>query len=110
MRGEIGLEPGRIKPDRLVPNGDEVGLRLGVGAAEEGHLMAEFDQSLGQEGYDPLGAAVEFWGNRLIKRRNLRDLHLFSVGGEGEPLAVWPAGRANPAQPEKFAPRWGIIG
>ena len=40
--------------------------------------MAKLDQSFGEEGDDALGATIELGRNRLVQRRNLRDLHLLS--------------------------------
>ena len=47
------------------------GLRLGAG--EQGDLVAEVDQGVGQVGDDPLGAAVEAGRHGLIEGGDLGD-------------------------------------
>jgi hypothetical protein len=77
VRGEVGFKARRVEADCLVANGDNFGAALRIRAGEESDFVPELDQRLGQEGNDPLGAAVKFGRNRLIERRDLRDLHLF---------------------------------
>ena len=73
--GQIGLQRTRVQPDRLVPHRDQSRPRPGVGAGEQGHLMAEVDQGIGQMRDDTLGAAVKSGRNRLIQRGDLGNFH-----------------------------------
>ena len=78
MRGEIGFEARRIEPNRLIADGHKFRAGFGIGAGKQGHLVAKLDQSFGEEEDDALGATIELGRNRLVQRRNLRDLHLLS--------------------------------
>ncbi|CAM2163741.1 hypothetical protein BO443_120084 [Burkholderia orbicola] len=64
------VEPQCARPCRL-----ETGRRDGVAAGEQRHVMAEFDERLGEVGHDTLGAAVEFRRDGFVKRRDLGNSH-----------------------------------
>ncbi|MNQ90988.1 hypothetical protein D3C85_1063510 [compost metagenome] len=75
VRGQVGLQRLGVQPDRLIAHRDQPRPRLGLGAGEQGHLVAQIDQGVGQVGDDPLGAAVETRRHRLIEGRDLSNLH-----------------------------------
>ncbi len=89
VRGEVRLQQRRIQPDRLVARGNQPGLGLGLGAGEQGHLMAQFDKGIGQVGHHPLRAAIQLRRDRLVQRRDLSNLH-FSCLAEGRVRAPFP--------------------
>ena len=62
VRREVGLEFAGVQPDRLVAAGDQRRPGLGFGAGEEGDVVPEPDQGVGEVGDDALGAAVEAGG------------------------------------------------
>ena len=64
-----------IEPDRLIAHRHQLGLGLRVGAGEQGHLVAQVDQRVGQVGDDPLGAAIESRRHGFVQRRDLGDPH-----------------------------------
>ena len=59
MGREVGLEPARIEPDRLVAHRDECAPGPRLGTREKRHLVAELDQGVREVGDDPLSAAVK---------------------------------------------------
>jgi hypothetical protein len=63
VSGEIGFQGRGIKPDGLVANGDQLGLGLGFGAGEQGDVVTEIDERVGQVGDDTLRAAIQTWRN-----------------------------------------------
>ncbi|MNE46266.1 hypothetical protein D3C80_1405930 [compost metagenome] len=75
VRGQIGLQRLRVQANGLISHRDQSRPRLGLGAGEQGDVMAQIDQGVGQVGHHPLGAAVETWGHGLIEGRDLGDLH-----------------------------------
>ncbi len=79
--GEVGLQRRGVQPDRLVTHGNQLGLGMRVGAREQGDVVTQIDQRVGQVGHDPFSAAVEARGNGFIKRGNLRDFHCIRLPG-----------------------------
>ena len=55
--------------------GTRLGLGLRVAAGEQGHVVAELDQRVGQVGDDALGAAIEPRRDAFVQRGDLGDLH-----------------------------------
>ena len=73
--GQVRLQRRGIEADRLVAHGDQVGLGLGVGAGEQGDLVAEIDQGVAQMRHHPFGAAIQLRRNRFVEGGDLGDLH-----------------------------------
>lgn len=78
--GQVRLERRRIQPDRLIAYGDETRARLGVDRGEQGDVVPQVDQGVGQVGDDAFGAAIQPGRHGLIQRRDLGDLHGRSSG------------------------------
>ena len=82
-----GIAHAGVEPQRLRHAGHEVGRRDRIAAGKQRHVMAERHQFFGQVGDDPLGAAIEPWGNAFDQRRDLRDFHYcFSFDKTPEPM------------------------
>ena len=75
MGREIGLERGGIEPDGLVSHRHERGFGLRFGTGKQRHLVAEFDQGVGEMGDDPFGAAVKAGRDGLVERCDLGNPH-----------------------------------
>ncbi|MNL17894.1 hypothetical protein D3C87_1390150 [compost metagenome] len=86
VRGQIGFQRFRVQPDGLIAHRDQPRPRLGLGAGEQGHFVAQIDQGVCQMGHDPFGAAVKPWRHRLIEGRDLSNLHRPTPA---PPLAHW---------------------
>ena len=75
MRRQIGLQRGRVQPDRLIPHRHQSRACLGVRRGEQGHVMPQIDEGVGQVGHHALGAAVQPWRHGFVQRCDLGDLH-----------------------------------
>src|SRR5262245_60053312 len=53
------------------------GLRITAGKQRD--VMPQCDEFFREEGYDTLGAAIEFRGNSLEQRRNLSNAHVVEL-------------------------------
>ena len=75
VRRQVGFQRGRVQPDRLVADHHQPGLGAGLGAGEQGDLVAQLYQGVGQMRRHPLGAAIEPRRDGFIERGNLGDTH-----------------------------------
>ena len=75
MGGQVRLQWRGVQADGLVADGDKAGLGLGLGAGEQGDLVAKIDQSVCQVGDHPFGATIQAWRNGLVEGSDLGDLH-----------------------------------
>ena len=67
----------RVQAGRPRPHGHQPRRGDRIAAGEQGHVVAERDQFLGQVGHHPLGAAVALRRHRLGQRGDLCDAHPF---------------------------------
>src|ERR1700758_1916121 len=70
--GTRSSEAKRLRPCRM-----ELCAGAGVAAGKQRHFMTETDKFIDQPSDDAFCAAIEFWGNALSQRRNLRNTHRF---------------------------------
>ena len=75
MGREIGLERGGIEPDGLVTYWHERGSGARLGTGKQRHVVAEFDQGVGEMGNNPFRTAVKTGWDSLIEGCNLGNLH-----------------------------------
>ncbi len=66
VRGEVGLQRRGVQPDGLVADGGQFGLGAGVGAGEQGDIVAEIDQGVAEVRHHPFGAAVVPGRDRFV--------------------------------------------
>ena len=80
----VGIADRSVEAQRLRPGRVEFRRGLGIAAGEQGDVVSQCDEFFGQPVHDPFGAAVQFGGNSLRQRGNLRDAHslvsCFDVG------------------------------
>src|SRR5262249_51955572 len=67
------VEAKRPRPDRFEASGG-----VGIAAGEQGHVVPEGDEFLGQPRNNPLSTTVQLRGYGLGQRRYLRDTHAYS--------------------------------
>ena len=72
----VGIAHGAVEAQRLWPRCVEFRRRLGIATGKEGNVVSQRNQFFGQPVHDPFGAAVQFRGNSLRQRGNLRDAHI----------------------------------
>ena len=82
----------RIAPEGVRASGDELRGGRRVSAREQRHLVPFRHQLLGEVGDDPLGAAVELWGNGFVERCDLCNAH----GSASYSLWFWTRTRGSP--------------
>ena len=75
MGRKIRLQRRRVEANGLVAHRQQGGQRARLGAGEQGDLVAEADQSVGQVGHHPLRSPVEARRHGFIEGRNLGDTH-----------------------------------
>ncbi len=74
----IGRQPvadAAIEPQPLPTHRRQAGARQRIAAGEEGDVVAQRDELLGQTRHDPLRAAVEFRRHGLVEGGNLGNSH-----------------------------------
>ena len=74
VRGE-DVADRRVEAQCARPRSFERRLRVGVAACEQGHVVPQVDERIGEVGHHALGAAIEFRRNGLVQRGNLCDSH-----------------------------------
>ena len=72
----VGIAHRAVEPQRLRPGRIEFRRGLGIAAGEQGNVVSQRHQFLGQPVHDPFGAAIQFGRNGLRQWGNLRDAHL----------------------------------
>jgi hypothetical protein len=75
VSGEVGLQRRGVQPYGAIADGHQPRRRLRLRAGEQGDVVPEGDEGVGEGGHHALRAAVEVGWHGLIERRNLRDLH-----------------------------------
>ncbi len=109
--GQVGLQRRGVQSDRLVAHHHQPGLGAGLAAGEQGNLVAQLHQGVGQVRRHPLGAAVEPGRDSFIERRNLGDAHdRFSFSrrparqaGSAPAQSKHPSSRLSSALRKEFA-------
>tara|TARA_R110001606_G_scaffold71247_19_gene163986 strand:- start:33141 stop:33362 length:222 start_codon:yes stop_codon:yes gene_type:complete len=71
---------GPIQSLGLIAHRDQSRARRCIGAGEQGDVMGQLNQGVGQVGDHPFRAAIQIRGQGLIERRDLRELHERSRG------------------------------
>jgi hypothetical protein len=61
------IQAARVQAQGSRAGRDESSGGAGIAAGEEGDLVAESDEFLGEEGGDAFGTAVQFWRDALKK-------------------------------------------
>ncbi len=72
----VGITHGTIQTQGFGPSGVEFSRRLGIAAGEQRDVVAQCNEFLGEPVHHPLGAAVQFGGDGLRQRGDLRDAHI----------------------------------
>ena len=106
----VGIANRSVEPQRLRPCRVEFRGGLGIAAGEQRDVVSQCDKFLGQPVHHPFGAAIQFGGNSLRQRSNLRDAHLTVSchDREWKSPTSWPASacrRGNVSASAKFPER-----
>ena len=72
----VGVADRSVEAQRLRPGRVQFRGGLGIAAGKQRDVVSQCHQFLGQPVHYPLGAAIQFGGNSLRQRGNLRDAHL----------------------------------
>ena len=87
----VGIANGSVEAQRLWPCRVKFRRGLGIAAGEQRDIISKRYQFLGQPVYHPFGATIQFGGNSLRQRGNLRNAHLhISFVIVNDQNALWP--------------------
>ena len=93
VRRDVRFQRRGIQANGLIAAGEKRGLGVGIAAGEQGDLMAQIDQRVGQMRHHPFGAAVKLRRDRLVQGRDLGDFHKRTPRETGGPARMLQCSR-----------------